>query len=429
MDTTLFRHLTVTFPALRQSVVSKRALIILSHLIEGLVQAAGDGATLVTGFQRQEFWELERGRYQRLAQSANVHAIFEVSTQQGDEPPWVTTVPSGDPLTEDWFLVGLSDNLAVVLCADDLRQPALRGADREFRVVVSTDAAVARAALRALDDKLNRAHPDQSAAPWPAARNQYMARPGAAALARQNDELLNGLLEQVEALRRSEQRAHRAAHRLHEQALVAADAERRRLAQTLHDESLQYLLAAHQELQEHVVRAGAGPELDRARDYLTHGVAHLRRAVSHARPEPLRPTDADLSNALEALARELHLRGDFTTTIIVPTPAHAHPRAAVLLPIARELLTNTAKHAHAKHVDIHVTQDDQNLVMTYHDDGIGFDQSRLARARADGHIGLSIIEERVTELGGTLTLTSEPGAGFDLRASIPDAHDTAGSAI
>ena len=57
--------------------------------------------------------------------------------------------------------------------------------------------------------------------------------------------------------------------------------------------------------------------------------------------------------------------------------------------------------------------------MCVEDDGCGFDAGGRPRAPDEGHLGLGIMRERAEELGGSLRVESEPGAGTRVVAEVP----------
>ena len=65
-------------------------------------------------------------------------------------------------------------------------------------------------------------------------------------------------------------------------------------------------------------------------------------------------------------------------------------------------------------------QDDQHLILTVRDDGVGFDvEAAAARARDGDSMGLLSMQERVRLCGGELSVRSAPGRGTEIRFSIP----------
>ena len=86
-----------------------------------------------------------------------------------------------------------------------------------------------------------------------------------------------------------------------------------------------------------------------------------------------------------------------------------------LFRIAQEALTNVRKHAHATHAEIGLKRRGARVSLTISDDGRGF--SPTSR-RSDGH-GLVGMRERAKLLGGRLRVSSGPGKGTRIVASVP----------
>jgi signal transduction histidine kinase len=81
--------------------------------------------------------------------------------------------------------------------------------------------------------------------------------------------------------------------------------------------------------------------------------------------------------------------------------------------VAQEALQNISRHAQAKTVHIELKQEPGRLVLSVHDDGVGFD---AAHTRGLGMVGM---EERLRQVGGALQVTSQPGRGTTLIAEVP----------
>jgi two-component system sensor histidine kinase UhpB len=82
--------------------------------------------------------------------------------------------------------------------------------------------------------------------------------------------------------------------------------------------------------------------------------------------------------------------------------------------IAQEALSNVARHAHARHVEVTLTGQDAALELTVRDDGVGFNVERLRTG-----LGLVGMSERAQLVGGRLDIDSAPGEGTTLRARFP----------
>jgi len=89
-----------------------------------------------------------------------------------------------------------------------------------------------------------------------------------------------------------------------------------------------------------------------------------------------------------------------------------------LLRIAQEALTNVRRHALATEVAVKLENTPQAVVMVVRDNGQGFTLLD-AEDLPPGYHGLTIIRERAEELGGTLTISTAPGEGTEVRVSLP----------
>jgi signal transduction histidine kinase len=203
------------------------------------------------------------------------------------------------------------------------------------------------------------------------------------------------------------------------QAAAASDLERRRIARDLHDDVIQELAGVSYSLE--AVEKGVGPAdrpvLDRARSVLRSSVRDLRTMLSE-----LYPADLDmvgLPAALDKLADGLRAQGvrvqvDVAKDLSVP-PGHA----TLLYRVARESLTNAAKHAHPAEVAVRLSQASECVVLEIADDGDGFDTAAVDAAAVEGHLGLRLIRDTVGEAGGTVEVGSEPGVGTRVVATVP----------
>jgi two-component system NarL family sensor kinase len=204
------------------------------------------------------------------------------------------------------------------------------------------------------------------------------------------------------------------------QVMDADDASRRRIAQMLHDEVLQSLLAANQELYE---AAPGRPGVTRAHEVVSRTIADVREAAAALHPVTLE--QGGLDTALAAIVRRAEHRGGFPCTLEVdPEATGVHDE--LIVGVARELLTNAAKHAGASAVSVTVARRGSEVVLEVLDDGRGIEPGRREAALRDGHIGLASAVYRVEAAGGSLALTGGPGAGTRAVARLP-APSTGGS--
>jgi signal transduction histidine kinase len=199
---------------------------------------------------------------------------------------------------------------------------------------------------------------------------------------------------------------------------IAALAERFRIARDLHDEighgltSLSVQLESAEKLRS-VAPDEADRSISRARTIAAETLAALRRTVSRLREEPL-PRD-DLTTALTRLCE------DFARTLNIQISSRIR-KVAIGDPvivtnverIAREALTNVARHAKAATATILLTLGDEAVELIVEDDGVGFDPNVVS----SGH-GLQIMRERAAAIGATLSIRSRPGAGSVIRLFVP----------
>jgi two-component system, NarL family, sensor kinase len=200
------------------------------------------------------------------------------------------------------------------------------------------------------------------------------------------------------------------------EALSAEARARRELAFVLHDELVQGLLSAAQDVE--VARRGDAAYLDRVEDALTDAVGLLRAQILHLHPSQLEC--AGLGAALHAVAATQRLPdGAHPVVAVTAAATRAGVDDEVVFAVGRELLTNAARHADARNVALSVDVDGDTVVVCCTDDGRGIPRGRRRAALEQGHLGLAAATERVEALGGSLDVASAPGEGTRVRALVP----------
>ena len=86
--------------------------------------------------------------------------------------------------------------------------------------------------------------------------------------------------------------------------------------------------------------------------------------------------------------------------------------------VIQEALTNVARHASARHVEVVLAEEMNRVVATIRDDGVGFDVEAVLASKERG-LGLFGMQERMALVGGRLQLRSQPGRGTLVRAEVP----------
>ena len=200
-------------------------------------------------------------------------------------------------------------------------------------------------------------------------------------------------------------------------ALDAEDRTRARISQLLHDEVLQSMLTARQDL----AKAGA---TETARDHLitsakeavVAAITELRSAVVALHPVTLER--GGLPSAVKSTA-DLHAaRAGFDVGLnLEPEAGGVHDQ--LIISLVRELLNNAAQHADANHVTITLRRVKDGVLLEVVDDGRGMHPAHAREALDQGHVGLASIALRVESLGGSFQLVTDRGEGTLARVWIP----------
>lgn len=193
------------------------------------------------------------------------------------------------------------------------------------------------------------------------------------------------LEERMAELRELEQQRQHLAADL----MAAEERERTRLSEIVHDDVLQFVLAARQELAE--AAKGDPSALATAADHLDAVNRRLRFIVRDLSPAALHSTT--LSEAIRSVVRgHVEATGVLVTTEL--DDSCETDQAALILRATRELLTNARKHAHATSCRVRLLRDDHGVELIVADDGTGMDLAALDHAVRAGHVGLASIRNR-----------------------------------
>ncbi|GAC1515383.1 MAG: PAS domain S-box protein [Chloroflexota bacterium] len=213
--------------------------------------------------------------------------------------------------------------------------------------------------------------------------------------------------------------------RLYEQAQRwAATEERSRLARDLHDSVTQALfsMTLHaRTTRMHLDRQGIdassplGTSIQQLSDLTRGALAEMRTLLFELRPGALQ--EEGLIAALRKRAAVLETREGLTATVQTPKErVHLDPASEEqLYRLAQEALHNVVKHARARAINIHLSEDADQVTLEIKDDGIGFDPDM----ERPGHMGLQTMAERARRLGGTISVISSPDHGTTVRATAP----------
>ena len=189
--------------------------------------------------------------------------------------------------------------------------------------------------------------------------------------------------------------------------VTSRDAERLRISRDLHDVVGHKLTALTLELEvaSHLVTGEGGEHVTRARAIAKDLLGDVRATVGR-----MREGRHTLEPMLRSLARDLPGLG--VSVRVVEMAQVDSDRAQVVLSCVQEVITNTLRHAAAQHLDVVVFADSSGIRVETRDDGCG------VAAIVPGN-GLTGMRERFEALGGSVQVTSRPGAGFTAIGRLP----------
>ncbi|MFI7587153.1 sensor histidine kinase [Spongisporangium articulatum] len=214
-----------------------------------------------------------------------------------------------------------------------------------------------------------------------------------------------------------------------QRAVTAQEEERRRIAATLHDGTVQELAATGFLVAGSAEQARAGGDdglahrLDLAAGAVRSSIGGLRSLLVDIYPPSLR--SAGLVAALRDLAaavagRDVQARLDLPEADAPGLTGLAPDVEALAFRVAQEALRNAARHAGAGTVDVRLAvPDDGPLVLEIADDGVGFDAAATLAEPPAGHFGLRLMADLAGAAGATLKVASAPGAGTRWRLEVP----------
>ena len=216
--------------------------------------------------------------------------------------------------------------------------------------------------------------------------------------------------------------------RLHRQLqAMAVTEERERIAREMHDSLAQVLGYVNTKAQATEALLENG-QTERAVAQLAQLSAASRAAYADVREAilGLRTSLGEGREFVETLRDYLQLWQEQSGVAVILridpeerfAPAVAPLAEVQLLRIVQEALTNVRKHASATHATVSLTLVDGALQVSIEDDGAGFDPESLGRAELP-RFGLSTMRERAEAIGGTLSVTSTPGAGTMVMVRLP----------
>lgn len=194
--------------------------------------------------------------------------------------------------------------------------------------------------------------------------------------------------------------------------------ERDRIARELHDGIIQSLFGVGMGLR----GAGARSEEAALKARMDESVAELDGVIHDLRNyiyglRPMILAEQQLDEALEELARDFQATTKVRTVAEIDhlVAAGLSGKAADVVQMAREALSNVSRHASADNCRLTLRRDGRLAVLEVRDDGRGFEPNEI-----DGHgRGLSNLRERAAAVGGHAAIVAAPNRGTAVRITIP----------
>jgi signal transduction histidine kinase len=198
----------------------------------------------------------------------------------------------------------------------------------------------------------------------------------------------------------------------------AKEDERDRIAEEIHDDTVQTLVAVQMRLQVLGTRSadadadGALAELARV---TTESIGRLRTLMFELRSDLL--DRYGLTGTLRELLGRTEEQFGIAARLDDRLSCEPEPEVRTnVYRIAQEAITNVRKHARASSINVRLDERDGGVMLTIRDDGAGFD---VEAASSDEHAGLRFMRERAERAGGCVQITSAGGTGTEVACWIP----------
>jgi PAS domain S-box-containing protein len=213
--------------------------------------------------------------------------------------------------------------------------------------------------------------------------------------------------------------------RLLSHVVAAREEERVRIANDVHDDTIQALLAVDiklDQLRRHLTESRQLAVADEMRDMIRGATERFRDLIFELQPPGL--PRGGLPGAVADFAAGLFDGTDTRVGLTAELLAEPRPETALAVyRVAQEALRNVQRHAGASVCSIRLVDADGGVGGTVEDDGVGFATEGIDSPRP-GHRGMASMRERAEDAGGWLRVESRPGGGTTLSFWVPDRHET-----
>jgi len=183
--------------------------------------------------------------------------------------------------------------------------------------------------------------------------------------------------------------------------------ERRRIARDLHDGLAQELAFIVRRANRAVDKGLRAADVSLIANAAERALDESRRVIATLTRPLDEPLDVVLSEAVKGVAD----RVGTTVALSLDPDVHVTPDVReALVRIAREAVTNAARHGDARLVRVEL-ENGNGLTLRIVDDGRGFETLSTRRRRTGGGFGFSSMADRAREIGGVLNVESQRGTG------------------
>lgn len=213
---------------------------------------------------------------------------------------------------------------------------------------------------------------------------------------------------------------------------LVEEREKHRIATSLHDNIGHALAMVNNKLV--LLKPAVSSEKDKEllsdiKELVKQSIRYSRSLTSEL-SSPLLHNNLSFASALGWLAEDILEKSGISVQLRAEDSLRslADEVRVLFLKAIREILVNIVKHAEARNVEIALRLEEDDIVVTITDDGIGFEMPAEPQFSLTGHHGLGLftVRERLTHLNGHFSINSKPGQGTRITLTVPRKKDAPG---
>ena len=207
-------------------------------------------------------------------------------------------------------------------------------------------------------------------------------------------------------------------------ALDYQEMDRKRIANELHDTSLQDLTHIIHQIELSSLYIDIDPikaklELEDVNNQIRRVIQDIRNTIFNLRPMSF--DDLGLSEAIDQYIDFLQKKYAIDIFVHVDDIEYLDIKKKLnIYRIIHECLMNSAKHADANKIELLLKDEKAEIYISIKDDGIGFEKKKNISDENNKHYGLAIVKDRVSYLNGKYSITSDENKGTHIEVRIPN---------